>query len=119
MLVVNAKDVKADLTVGGMLGQGIIFRQALVNDKMAGSGGYGIAVVSYNPGARLSFHTHTGEQIIYCLEGAGIIATADKEYHMTPGTVIVVPPGVSHWHGATDTTPFTHLAVYKGEAAPK
>ena len=119
MLVVKASDVKAEQTTGGMLAQGVCFRQLLVNEKMAGSGGYQVAVVNYNPGARLAFHTHAAEQVIYCTEGAGVLATEDKEYSMTPGMVVIVPPGVRHWHGATDTTPFTHFAVFKGEGQPK
>lgn len=119
MLVVNTSDVKAAQTTGPMLGEGISFRQLLVNEKMPGSGGYQVAVVNFNPGARLSFHTHTAEQIIYCTQGAGIIGTEDQEYPMTPGMVLIVPPGVSHWHGATDTSPFTHFAVFKGEGKAK
>jgi len=119
VLIVKASEVAAEQTTGNMLAQGITYRQLLVNEKMPGSGGYNAAVVNYNPGARLAFHTHTAEQIIYCTEGAGIIATEDKEYHMTPGMVIIVPPGIRHWHGATDNTPFTHFAVFKGEGQTK
>jgi quercetin dioxygenase-like cupin family protein len=28
-----------------------------------------------------------------------------------PGDVIWTPPGVKHWHGATDTTAMTHIAI--------
>jgi quercetin dioxygenase-like cupin family protein len=114
MLVVKASDVKADYTSGPMQGEGVSFRQLLISDKAPGSGGYSCAIVNFNPGARLAFHTHPAEQVIYCTEGAGVIATEDKEYSMTPGTVIIIPPGVKHYHGATANTPFTHFAVFKG-----
>jgi quercetin dioxygenase-like cupin family protein len=32
-----------------------------------------------------------------------------EEIH--PGDVISSPPGEKHWHGATPTTPMTHIAV--------
>ena len=28
-----------------------------------------------------------------------------------PGDVVRIPPGVKHWHGATATTPMTHIAI--------
>jgi quercetin dioxygenase-like cupin family protein len=28
-----------------------------------------------------------------------------------PGDVVVCPPGVKHWHGASPTTAMTHLTV--------
>jgi len=28
-----------------------------------------------------------------------------------PGDVVWFPPGVKHWHGATETTAMTHIAI--------
>jgi quercetin dioxygenase-like cupin family protein len=28
-----------------------------------------------------------------------------------PGDVIWAPPGVTHWHGATEATTMTHIAI--------
>jgi gentisate 1,2-dioxygenase len=30
---------------------------------------------------------------------------------MQPGDVIWTPPGLKHWHGATDTTSVKHIAI--------
>ena len=30
---------------------------------------------------------------------------------MKPGDVVWTPPGVKHWHGATDTEAMTHIAI--------
>ena len=30
---------------------------------------------------------------------------------INPGDVIWTPPGVKHWHGATETTAMTHIAI--------
>ncbi len=37
-----------------------------------------------------------------------------------PGDVVWIPPGEKHWHGATETTAMTHIAIQKqleGKAA--
>lgn len=80
------------------------------------TGGVGAGLVTFPPGARLSFHTHTGEQILYITEGKGIIATRDKEYPVSAGMLVFIPPGEDHWHGAADDSSFTHLAVHRGES---
>jgi quercetin dioxygenase-like cupin family protein len=28
-----------------------------------------------------------------------------------PGDVVWFPPGLKHWHGASPTTPMTHIAI--------
>src|SRR3972149_336010 len=78
------------------------------------SGGTGVGLVTFPPGARLSWHTHTGEQILYITEGKGILATRDKEFVVTKGMLVFIPPGEDHWHGAADDASFTHLAVHRG-----
>jgi quercetin dioxygenase-like cupin family protein len=30
---------------------------------------------------------------------------------MVPGTVIIIPPNVKHWHGASKDEWFSHLAI--------
>ena len=77
------------------------------------TGGFGILLVTFNPGARLNFHTHTFEQILYVTEGKGIVATKQEEQTVTPGTVIFIAPGEVHWHGATEDSSFTHIAIQR------
>jgi quercetin dioxygenase-like cupin family protein len=80
------------------------------------TGGTSVSLVTFPPKTRLSYHTHTGEQILYVTEGKGILATRNKEYTVTPGMVVFIPPGEDHWHGATDDSSFTHLAIHRGES---
>ena len=51
-------------------------------------------------------------QMLIVTEGTGWVQEEGKEKHvMQPGDVVWCPPGVKHWHGATDTTHMTHLAI--------
>jgi len=70
-----------------------------------------IAVFNFSPGAVNVFHTHTFDQILYVTKGKGIVATEKEEITVTPGTIIFIPAGESHWHGATKDTAFSHIAI--------
>jgi len=68
-------------------------------------------IVTFAPGSRTKLHTHTHEQVLYVTEGKGILATEDKENIVTPGTFVFVLPGEKHWHGATEDSSFSHIAI--------
>lgn len=111
MIVVNSQDVEQVQTSDEIVGQGPVFRKELIG---AGeTGGFSVLLVSFEPGAKLNFHTHTYEQILYVTEGKGIVATREKEYVVTPGAVVYIEPGEVHWHGATDDSSFSHIAIQK------
>ena len=116
MIIVNCNDVETMASPDGdpMVAQGPVSMKRLIDANA--SGGFGVLFVTFSPGARLNFHTHPAEQILYITDGKGILATKDKEYTVTPGTVVFIPPGEVHWHGATKDSSFSHLALYKGEA---
>jgi quercetin dioxygenase-like cupin family protein len=116
MIVVKSADVKPIVNEKGdpMIAKGLVYRQPLIDEKE--SGGFGAALVKFNAGASLKFHSHPVEQILYVLEGKGVIATESKEYTVTPGMAVFIPPGEIHLHRATEDSSFMHLAVYKGQA---
>jgi quercetin dioxygenase-like cupin family protein len=87
------------------------FRKSLIDSK--DTGGFGVLLVTFGPGARLKFHTHPDEQILYVIDGKGIVATHSEEVTVTAGDCVVIPPGESHWHGAAEDSLFTHLAIQK------
>ena len=116
MIVVDCKDIKPIITQVGdpMVAKGQIHMSRMVDGQA--TGGFSVSMVTFPPGVRLSFHTHTSEQILYVTEGKGILATKEKEYVVTPGMVVVIPAGEVHWHGATEDSSFTHIAMYGGES---
>lgn len=75
-----------------------------------------LANVTFEPGCRNNWHIHHaksgGGQILICTAGEGWYQEAGKEAQsMTPGTVIVIPAGVKHWHGAKKDAWFSHIAI--------
>ena len=111
MIVVDSNTIAAEETSDEIVGQGPVMRKALIDAEE--TGGYGILLVTFGPGAKLNFHTHSYEQILYVTEGKGIVATKDEEKIVTPGTIIFIQPGEVHWHGATDDSSFSHIAIQK------
>jgi len=111
MIVVNSDNVETVETRDEIVGKGPVYRKTLIDPE--DTGGFGVLLVTFSPGARLNFHTHTYEQILYVTEGKGIVATRDKEQVVTPGTGVFIPPGEVHWHGATEDSSFSHIAIQK------
>lgn len=75
-----------------------------------------IANVTFEPGCRNNWHIHHadqgGGQILIGVAGRGFYQEWGKEpVEILPGTVINIPTGVKHWHGAAPDSWFSHLAV--------
>ncbi len=71
--------------------------------------------VTFEPGCRNNWHIHHadkgGGQMLICVGGRGYYQEWGKEaVEMTPGTVIEIPEGAKHWHGAAPDSWFSHLA---------
>jgi quercetin dioxygenase-like cupin family protein len=111
MIVVSSDKVEDVETIDEIVGSGPVSRKALID--AGDTGGFGVLLVTFGKGARLNFHTHTYEQILYVTEGKGIVATRDEEKVVTPGTVIFIPAEEVHWHGATEDSSFSHIAIQK------
>lgn len=74
-----------------------------------------IANVTFEPGCRNNWHIHHatsgGGQMLIGVAGRGWYQEAGKPaQEILPGTVIHIPAGVKHWHGAADDSWFAHLA---------
>ena len=75
-----------------------------------------IANVTFEPGCRNNWHIHHatkgGGQMLFGVAGRGWYQEWGKPAHeILPGTVIHIPAGVKHWHGAADDSWFAHLAI--------
>lgn len=72
--------------------------------------------MTFEPGCRNNWHIHHaksgGGQILICTAGSGWYQECGKEaVSLEPGTVIVIPPEVKHWHRAKADSWFSHIAV--------
>ena len=72
----------------------------------------GGATVTFEPGARTAWHTHPLGQTLIVTAGCGWAQQeGGRVEEIRPGDVVWFPPGVRHWHGATETTAVTHIAI--------
>lgn len=75
-----------------------------------------LANVTFEPGCRNNWHIHHadegGGQMLICTAGEGWYQEKGKApVSLEPGSVIVIPPEVKHWHGAKKDSWFSHIAV--------
>lgn len=70
------------------------------------------ARVTFEPGARTAWHTHPFGQILIVTAGVGRVQRwGDPVEEIRQGDVVWTPPGQKHWHGASEKTAMTHIAV--------
>ncbi|MBO3802075.1 cupin domain-containing protein [Thermofilum sp.] len=111
MKVVRISDVPEQEVTGGIF-TGAVRIRSLVNEA-TGSKDLSIAIVHFPKGVRNVFHSHDGDQVLYILEGKGIVATEKEEITAIPGMVFFIPAGENHWHGAMDDSDFTHISILR------
>ena len=77
----------------------------------------GVANVTFEPRCRNNWHVHHGAvQVLICVSGKGWYQEWNKPaVALTPGTVIAIPEGVKHWHGAATDSWMQHLAIHTQE----
>ena len=68
--------------------------------------------VHFTPGARTAWHQHPRGQILYVVEGHGLVQQRGRPVEqIRAGDTIVTLPGEWHWHGAAPGAFMTHLAI--------
>ena len=75
-----------------------------------------LANVTFEPGCRNNWHIHHaksgGGQILICTAGEGWYQEEGKEaMSLVPGSVVVIPAEVKHWHGAKKDSWFSHISI--------
>ncbi|MBA4750088.1 MAG: cupin domain-containing protein [Alphaproteobacteria bacterium] len=69
-------------------------------------------LVTFEPGARTAWHTHPLGQNLVIISGLGWTQCEDSpKKEIRPGDVVSCPCGKKHWHGATDKTAMSHIAI--------
>lgn len=122
-----AKDVYADCDCechGGFFGLGepnVEYAKYFIGNSYlklltSPEAGVFLANVTFEPGCRNNWHIHHatkgGGQILICVDGKGWYQEYGKQaVSLEPGTVITIPAGVKHWHGAKEDSWFSHISV--------
>ena len=76
------------------------------------SGSVPIVNVTFEPGARTTWHAHSYVQVLLVTLGQGFYqAEGEEPQELKAGDSIVIPAGEKHWHGSAPGEWFSHIAV--------
>jgi 4-carboxymuconolactone decarboxylase len=76
------------------------------------TGTYAVGNVVFAPGCRNNWHTHAKGQILLITAGKGLYQEKGNTARpLAQGDVVIIPPHVEHWHGATKDSGFTHIVI--------
>lgn len=68
--------------------------------------------VTFAPGTRNHWHSHSVGQILLCTAGVGYYQEKGKPARrLNPGDVVEIPAHVEHWHGAAPDSFFSHIGI--------
>ena len=72
--------------------------------------------VTFEPGCRNNWHIHHadkggGQMLLVTAREGWYQEWGQKPVKLHPGSVVHIPTGVKHWHGATANSWFQHLAI--------
>ncbi|SFM59053.1 cupin domain-containing protein [Methanolobus profundi] len=115
---------KEEFEKANMFGTGVpneMFAQYFIGDSFLnpltkpGETPVFLANVTFEPGCRNNWHIHHAEsgggQMLICTAGEGWYQEEGKEaVSLQEGSVIYIPAGVKHWHGAKADSWFSHIA---------
>jgi quercetin dioxygenase-like cupin family protein len=72
----------------------------------------GGAYVTFEPCSRTDWHTRPLGQTLIVTSGSGLVQRwGGPIEQIRPGDVVSVAPNEKHWHGASQTTAMTHIAI--------
>jgi len=71
-----------------------------------------VSNVTFEPGCRNNWHSHSGGQLLICTAGRGYYQEKGQPAReLQPGDIVEIAPGTVHWHGAAPDSWFSHLAI--------
>ena len=110
MKVVRIAEVaEQDATDAPIFYGGRVSRQPLIGEGVSES--FNFNIVNFAAGARNRLHVHTSDQILFVTKGDGLVGTDDEVEAVTVGDTVFIPAGERHWHGASDESDFSHVAL--------
>jgi quercetin dioxygenase-like cupin family protein len=111
MKIVKISDVSRKQSESPLFEGGNVYAQPLIGTDLTEE--LRVTVMNFDTGAVTKFHTHDFEQILYVISGKGRVATESEEHTVLPGTIIFIPKGENHLHGATNDSPFVQLTIMR------
>lgn len=75
--------------------------------------------VTFSPGCHNDWHIHYGYQVLMVTGGEGYYqAWGHPPQRLKAGDIVIVEPGVKHWHGAALDSWFVHIGMILNEEKP-
>ena len=91
---------------------GEVVRATVGTDKATAGAQVNVYRVEFAPGARTNWHTHSGPQWLFVVDGRiRVQILGEPAIEVVKGDAVVVQPGEKHWHGAAAREAGVHLAV--------
>lgn len=76
----------------------------------------GGGIVTFEPGARTAWHSHPLGQTLIVTAGSGLVQHwGGPLQQIGVGDVVWIPPGVKHWHGASEAAGMAHVAIAEAQ----
>ena len=111
----NAQILVKKGELGSSKGDSKIFTGEVKVSRMFGGADYrafGGALVEFSAGARSAWHTHPAGQTLIVTKGVILTATEQGVVQLaSEGDVVLCPPDLRHFHGATDKQNAAHIAL--------
>ncbi|AWB06621.1 cupin domain-containing protein (plasmid) [Azospirillum humicireducens] len=83
-----------------------------IDAPFSGNGTLSGATVTFEPGARTTWHTHPLGQTLLVTSGLGRVQREGGPVEeIRPGDIVWIEPGEKHWHGAAPHCAMTHIAI--------
>ena len=71
-----------------------------------------LANVTFEPDSRTKWHAHDEVQILLAEMGRGYYQEeGEPALELKPGDMVIIKPGVKHWHGAAPGNWFSHISI--------
>ncbi len=109
MKIVRMEAVATDEVVGPLFPKGVVTKQSVLSG--ADSQSLSFTLLSFAPGARNAWHTHTGDQVVLVTRGKARVGTEHEERVVTASDVVFFPAGEVHWHAGEGDEPASFLSV--------
>jgi mannose-6-phosphate isomerase-like protein (cupin superfamily) len=80
----------------------------------ADHGGVGVSIIFVDaaPGEGPSLHRHPYEEIFITLEGEATVSANERELHVGPGDIVIVPPHTAHSFTSTGSVPLRQIDIH-------
>jgi len=71
-----------------------------------------LVLMSLRPGEEIGMEVHDGDQIIYVVDGEGLVVLDDSEEDVEKGSIVFVPTGLRHNVVNNDDEPMKLFTIY-------